>query len=143
MIDAIRRAGYSARIVSIDGIVGSTPTPITELPKGYPELDAAIARAGRERKPVVVDFHATWCLPCKRMISETFAERSVKRLLEKCIVVTIDTDLHPDIARRFGVTSLPDIRIARPDGSIATQLVGFQSPAELTRALIQAIDSDR
>lgn len=56
-------------------------------------------------KPVLVDFFATWCGPCKMMapvIDEIAAEKG-----DSVAVYKIDIDENPDIAQRYGVMSIP------------------------------------
>ncbi|MCM1983554.1 thioredoxin [Lyngbya confervoides] len=58
-------------------------------------------------KPVLVDFYATWCGPC-RMLSPILSQ--VQTLLkDKIQVVKIDTDKYPDLAQKFSVHALPTL----------------------------------
>ena len=98
-------------------------------------LDDALARARRENKPVVIDFVASWCAPCKRMLKETFPDPSVAPLLQRCVLVKIDTDKQPEIAKRFGVFGLPDIRFLSPAGKEQRKLLDFQPPNQFAVAL--------
>jgi thiol:disulfide interchange protein len=86
----------------------------------------ALSMAKEENKPIVVDFMATWCAPCKRISDETFVEQGVAALLDECILLKIDTDVHPEIAKHFNVSGLPDIRFLTPDGEEAERFLGFQ-----------------
>ena len=88
----------------------------------------ALSTAKRENKPLVLDFMATWCAPCKRLVNETFVDQEVAALLKKCVFLKIDTDEHPELAKHFNVASLPDIRFLSPEGKEITKLNGFQTP---------------
>src|SRR5262249_20048923 len=94
--------------------------PIDRSGGGSGKLPAVFARAlataKREHKPVMLDFYAEWCVPCKRMLTETFGDPKVAPLLRECVIVKIDTDRYPEFARRFGVEGLPDIRFLADDG---------------------------
>ena len=57
-------------------------------------------------KPVLVDFFATWCGPCK-MFAPTFDEYASEHSEIEC--VKVDVDVCGDIARRYGIMSIPTI----------------------------------
>jgi thiol:disulfide interchange protein len=128
IIAMIRETGYTARVVSGEG-KSSRERVVSSLPRGFAVLDEALAQARRERKPLVLDFYAEWCAPCQRMEKTTFKDERVQTLLERCVFVRVDTDEHPDVAKRMAVEGLPDIRFALPDGTVVRQLRNFQ-PAE-------------
>lgn len=95
----------------------------------------ALDRARREGKPLVLDFMATWCAPCIRLGKETFVEENVAALLERCVLVKIDTDKHPGIAKFFKVSALPDIRFLDSEGRETKKMLGFQSPEDFAKVL--------
>ena len=72
--------------------------------------------------PVLVDFFATWCGPCKMMAP----------VLDR--VYKVDVDQEPELAQRFGVMSVPTLIVFK-DGSAARQFVGVQSEQTLVKAL--------
>lgn len=71
--------------------------------------------------PVLVDFFATWCGPCK-MMSPVIAELA-EEYDGKVKVGKIDTDENPEIAAQFGVMSIPNFVIIK-DGKVAANVVG-------------------
>jgi thioredoxin 1 len=70
--------------------------------------------------PVLVDFWAEWCGPCK-MIGPSLEELSVEQ--DKVKIVKVNVDENPEIAARFGVRSIPTLAIIR-NGSVADIKVG-------------------
>ena len=98
-------------------------------------LDETLAQAQKESKPVVLDFFAEWCAPCLRMEMTTFKDEKVRALLERCVFVRVDTDNHPEIAKRMAVEGLPDIRFALPDGRVIKQLRSFQDAESFSSEL--------
>jgi thiol:disulfide interchange protein len=143
LIAAIKEAGYTAQIVTGKRSSAATKAMPAAAPRGFSLLDEALDRAQKERKLLVLDFSAEWCAPCKRMEKTTFADARVVELLARYVVVKIDTDKEPEIAKRLGVIGLPDIRFVSPDGVVIHQLRGFQSAeafaGEITR-FIQAVE---
>ena len=82
--------------------------------------------------PVLVDFYATWCGPC-RMVAPIVEEISQEQA-GKVDVYKIDVDESPDIAQRYGVMSIPTLIVFR-DGQPAKKTLGAQ-PKENIMALL-------
>lgn len=61
------------------------------------------------RQPVLVDFHATWCGPC-RMLGPVL-EQAVRTASGPLKLVKIDTDANQDLAVSAGVSGIPDVRL--------------------------------
>ena len=80
--------------------------------------------------PVVVDFWAEWCGPC-RMIGPSLEDIS-NELAGKVKIVKLNVDENPEIAGKFGVRSIPTLMIFK-DGKLADQKVGALSKGDLSR----------
>jgi len=82
-------------------------------------------------KPVLIDFWATWCGPC-RMIAPTLDEIAAERSDIKVCKVNVDEE--PELARSFGVMSIPMLVVMK-DGKVVNQSVGA-IPKERILALL-------
>jgi thioredoxin 2 len=70
--------------------------------------------------PVIVDFYADWCGPCK-MMAPVFAELA-RRQQGNALVGKVDTDQNPVLATRFGIRSIPTLIVLRGGREVARQV---------------------
>lgn len=82
--------------------------------------------------PVVVDFFATWCGPCKAM-SPIFDELA-QEYKDKVKFVKIDVDQNQDLAGQYNIFSIPTFLIFK-DGKVVNQLTGAVGKDGITNAL--------
>ena len=88
------------------------------------------------QKPVVVDFWAEWCGPC-RMISPIL-EEIAEEYREKLTVAKVNVDHEPDLAMRYNVTGIPLLGVFK-GGQMVKQLVGARPKADLLNELAEFI----
>lgn len=74
-------------------------------------------------EPVLVDFFATWCGPC-RMMAPTIDEVS-QEMAGKASVYKLDIDEAPQIAQKLGIMSVPTFMVFK-DGKVVSQTIGAQ-----------------
>jgi thioredoxin len=86
--------------------------------------------------PVLVDFWAEWCGPCK-MIAPTLAEIATEQR-GKLAIGKLNVDDNPDTARRYDVMSIPTLLVFK-DGKQVKRLVGAKGKGQLLQDLAEFI----
>jgi thioredoxin 1 len=79
-------------------------------------------------RPVVVDFWATWCGPCRMVAPEL--EKLAEKYEGVLDIVKVDVDANPGISQAFGIQSIPTIAFFKP-GQKPLGVLGFQPMAQL------------
>lgn len=104
------------------------------------DFQAALDQAGREGKPVLVDFMADWCGWCKELDRTTYRDPEVVKLSEKFVTVKVNTDHHPALGAKYASQGLPTIVVLDSKGGEVRTQVGFSEAEPFAKFLRYSLD---
>lgn len=109
-------------------------------------LEEGFVRARAQGKPLMVDFMATWCLPCKAMEDSTFRHPEVIRKAAQFVAVRIDVDKQGEVAnkynanaRKYNGVGIPNVLFLTAEGEKLLHPIGYRSPAAFLAAMDSAL----
>lgn len=94
----------------------------------YATFEDAQAAARQQNLPLLIHFHASYCGPCRQMTAQVFSDANIRRQLSDGIAaVEIDVSERPDLAERYGASTVPRDVVVYPDAEPETLGIGFKS----------------
>ena len=89
-------------------------------------------------QPVLVDFWATWCMPCRRL--SPVIDRIADQFAGRVKVGKLNTEESPETAIKYGISGIPQLLVFK-GGQENTRLVGLQSESDLAKMLDRVLAS--
>ena len=87
-------------------------------------------------KPVLIDFHALWCGPCK--MQTPILKELAEELKDEIRIIKIDIDKNPKITQRYQIRGVPTLALFK-EGNIIWQQSGVQSKYQILEAIKQNV----
>lgn len=95
--------------------------------------------AGNRERPLLIDFAAEWCIPCREMEHTTYVHPDVVREADRFHMVKADltdeNDTTAELMKKYEVKGVPTVILFSPDGDETRRMVGYVGPHELLEAM--------
>jgi thiol:disulfide interchange protein DsbD len=136
---AVRKGiGVVLMVVGLYGCVSWTLAPRGDL-KWMTDEALAVAKAKSEGKPLLIDFGADWCLPCKQMELKTFPNEAVRRELSRFVLLRVDcseeTEQNTALQNKYQSQTLPSVLVFDRTGNRTAWFHEYTPPEALLSAL--------
>ena len=104
------------------------------------DLPTALARAGNEKKLVMVDFYTDWCGWCRQLDRTTLSDSNVQRALGGVVSVRLNAETDGrEVARRFNVSGYPTILFLNASGDEVGRIPGYLEASPFLAEIQQII----
>ena len=123
-----RHLTANARCGSCKSSIGPVSAPIDVDGAAFDEI-VTVAEM-----PILVDFWAAWCGPCKAAAPEV--HRLAQEVAGRALVLKVDTDAHPELGARYRVQAIPNFVVLK-NGRVVTQHPGLAPRAQMKQWLEQ------
>jgi len=139
-----RLAGAATIVVGLSGLlVAEAESPITWIPFS----EQSLAHATETGRPVLIDFQAAWCLPCREMERTTFRDPAVVRAMRDFTNLKADVTAQDEQAEalmgHWDVPGVPTYVLLGPDGHERRRFIGFVPVDQMLDGLREAAGATR
>ena len=140
MIRTCPRCGQKNRIpadrLADNGRCGACKTPLPALAEPL-DVDPSTFQqiVSKARVPVLVDFWADWCAPCR--MAAPAVKQVAGEMAGRALVLKVDTERHPELSARFDVRGIPNFLVFK-DGAVVFRQPGLVDHRQLQKWLEQA-----
>jgi thioredoxin 2 len=131
----VNRLGYKNLNRTIRCATCHTNLPAPAAPVEVASTAAFDALVAQSPVPVLVDFWAPWCGPCRMMAPEV--EKLAQQTTGSALIVKVDTDAVPELGERFGIRSIPTVAVFK-NGQVVARESGARPAADLQALLRRA-----
>lgn len=117
----------------------ATAKPKTQNAVAWVEYEAGIDQAGKQKKPVLALFTASWCPTSRKLDNEALTDRGVIAESRKFVCIRVDTDERQDLSDSHNTHLIPTTLVLNSEGTEVARLVGYYSPEDYVAELETAL----
>jgi thioredoxin-like negative regulator of GroEL len=99
------------------------------------DYSSALQLAQKSGKPILIDFQASWCAPCREMEKEVWIEQKLVEQSKKFVCISIDVDRNKEVATKYNIKNLPTIIFADSWGNKLTRNEGYMSALSIKQIM--------
>lgn len=108
----------------------------------FKDLKQGLRAAEESGRPVLIDFWADWCAPCRLMDAHVYTDAAVaKAIAGRVVAVRLNLDMQPEMVRRYGVTTVPHLVVTNAAGTRLLDRRGFLNARDM-ELLVMALPED-
>jgi thioredoxin reductase (NADPH) len=111
----------------------AAPAKVIEI-KNLTQLQKILEENKESKRPVLLDFYATWCGPCRHLSS--FTDQWAKDLQGKAVFCKVNVDMAQELAAKYRIEAMPTLIAILPEGKEVARKVGFDQIAQYVNYLI-------
>ncbi len=106
------------------------------------DYDRALGESKATGKLLLVNIHASWCIPCKKLNSTTLVDPALgAEIMQSCIPVSLDADQDAGVIRQWPITGFPTQLFLTPEGEVINTIVGHVPVATYQATLRKSLES--
>lgn len=118
----------------------NTSSNTTPVAIEWMSFSQGLQKAKQEGKPVMVDFYADWCGPCRMMDQITYEdEKVIEKVMKNFVPVKVDVDVEQNLAYQFGIYSIPTIVYLNENGQEVYRTIGYRSTSQILADMNEAL----
>jgi thiol:disulfide interchange protein DsbD len=140
----VRTAGVA---VAVLGVLGAVSPERTADVQWVPLSEQSLAAAQAEARPVLVDFQAAWCLPCRKMERTTFVDPAFVEAARSFSLLKADVTEQDEVAEalmeRFTVVGVPTYVLLAPDGRELKRFESYVEADDMVAAMRDVLEAGR
>lgn len=120
---------------------GKTNAILPNEIKWQDTFEGAMQKARAQNKPILIDFYADWCGPCKLMEQSVYPDRQVIAQSQNWITVKVNGEKRPDLMGAYGLNAYPTLVFAHSNGQPVKIIEGYHDVPQLVQQMQDAFST--